>query len=405
MKSLIRCFWLLILISAIGVGAWQLAINRRAEFTSKTTTIASVTPTPVVSAPTPMLDEYGTIVHDWETENPEAAKADWLNQGVWLKRGVTSSLSFSPDGRWIVGGLTQAFLWDARTGENKGTLGKSFYDNKFANFKSVSFISNQEIALLQNHKVTVFDLTLLPVAAPPTRLFYFSIGSCGPTSKEGIWTYSYDIYDPNLVKEPLKTERRLRFWDYKNAKFTRVLPSSLLEPVFTQDSKISIPVRIRDNKSWLAVMRKGYGIFVLDTHYKKVWQESLSHPLLPRKTGNKKTSFISDFALGSKNVLYLLDQNKGLRRVNLKTGKEYKAWPLPNSATSFEVSDDGKFWAFGNEEGRLILVDAETRQIIRNKELPFPTEIIKFSPDGSSIAVGGLVILPISNSTMPVKPN
>ena len=233
---------------------------------------------------------------------------------------------------------------------------------------------------------------------PPKRPFYFSVGGCGPTSKQGIWTYSYDIYDANLFKDPSKVEERLRFWDYKNARFTRVLPSSLLEPVFTQDSKISISVRIRNNKSWLAIMRKGYGIFVLDTHYKKVWQEGLNHPLLPRKTGNRKTSFISDFALGSKDVLYLLDQNKGLRRVNLETGKEYKAWPLPNSATSFALSDDGKLWAFGNEGGRLILVEAATRKIIRNKVLPFSTEDINFSPDGSSLAVGGLVIFPVPRS-------
>ncbi len=363
---------------------------------------------PIVALPTslpeatatPTLDERGTIIYDWKKEHPEAANVDWLNEGVWLKgaRPFYHPPSFSPDGRWIVGGTARPFLWDARTGENKGTLGRSFYGNVFTNFKGVSFISNQEIALLQNHQVTVFALTLLPIAETPKRPFYHSIGGCGPTSKQGIWTYSYDIYDANLVKNLPKAERRLRYWDYKNARFTRVLPASLLEPVFSRDSRINMPVKIRENKHWLAVERRCYGIFVLNRSYKKVWQEIVSCPPLAPIITDKELPILADFQLGAKNILYLLDQNKGLRRVNLKNGEEYKAWPLPNSATSFALSDDNKFWAFGNEEGRLLIVEAATRKIIRNRVLPFSTEDINFSPDGSSIAVGGLVILPVLKS-------
>ena len=368
--------------------------------------VVSVSPSPtLVATATPILDERGTIIPDWKTQYPKAAKDNWLNEGVWLKgaRASYHPLSFSPDGRWIVGGTSHPFLWDARTGEKKGTKGQSFFDGKFGDFEDVSFISNQEFALVQSHQVTVFDLKLLPVAVPPNRPFYRSIGACGPTSKQGIWTYSRDIYDENLAKNPSKAEKRLQFWDYKNARFTRVLPASLLKPIFSRDSQISMPVRIKENRNWLAVERRCYGIFVLNRSYKKVWQEIVNCPPYASLVTNKELPILAAFQLGAKNTLYMLDYRKGLRRVNLKTGKEGKAWPLPNSATSFALSDDEKLWAFGNEEGRLIVVEAATRKIIRNKVLPFSTEDISFSPDGSSLAVGGLVILPIPNSTAPAQ--
>ena len=386
-----RRLWPLIGLAVVGVGV--------AGCRESAKEIARASPPPTVAVPiSPRSDQSGEIIYDWKTQHSEAANMDWLNQGVWLKGTVPLShpLSFSPDGRWIVGGQSQPFLWDARTGENKGTLGKSFYGGKFGNFKGISFISNQEIALLQDHQVTVFDLTLLPVAAPPKRPFYFSIRSCGPTSKQGIWTYSYDIYDPNLVKDSSKVEERLRFWDYKNAKFTRVLPASLLRPVFSRDSRINASVIIKENRRWLAVERRCYGIFVLDRSYKKVWQEIVSCPPMAPIITDKALPILADFQLGAKNILYLLDYKRRLRQVNLKTGKEYKAWPLPNAVTSFTLSDDDKLWAFGNEAGRLMIVEAATRKIIRNRVLPFSTEDLIFSPDGKSIAVGGLVILPTS---------
>ena len=85
------------------------------------------TPLPKTTA-TPMSDEHKTTDPDWKTQYPEAANMDWLNEGVWLKgaRPFYHSLSFSPDGRWIVGGTSKAFLWDTRTGEVRAHWGKTF---------------------------------------------------------------------------------------------------------------------------------------------------------------------------------------------------------------------------------------------------------------------------------------
>ena len=364
----------------------------------------SVTPSPKTTANS-LLDAKGNVIRDWKTENPEAAKGDWLNEGVWLKGAESSPLSFSPDGRWIVGGKvggTGAMLWDTRTGENKGVLGESFRPNKYIDFGKVSFLSNQKIALLRRHEVTIFDLNLLPVSLPPRRPTYLSMGYCGPISKRGVWTYTYDIYDRNSVTNPSQVNERLRFWDFKNAKFTRVLPASLVNPVFFQNSEYAAPVTIKNHGPWLAVSKDCGEIFVLNRDYEKVWQENLQCPQFPMNSGSKKLSLISDFELGDKNILYLLDQNRGLRQVDLKTGKENKAWSLPDSASFFALSDNDKLWAFGNKEGRLILVDATTRKIICNIVLPFSTEFLTFSPDSSSIAVGGLVVLPVFK---PVQKN
>ena len=93
-----------------------------------------------------MSDEHKTTDPDWKTQYPEAANMDWLNEGVWLKRARPSyhPLSFSPDGRWIIGGTSKAFLWDTRTGEVRAHWGKTFTLKRFMNFEGVSFISNQE---------------------------------------------------------------------------------------------------------------------------------------------------------------------------------------------------------------------------------------------------------------------
>ena len=343
----------------------------------------------------PATHNEGNVIRNREIENPETAKSDWLSRGVWLKNAQPSPMSFSPNGQFIVGGHLQASLWDARTGENKGVFGESLHPNKYIDFQKVSFLSDKEVALLSRHDVTIFDLSLTPIILPPSKPTYLSIGYCGPMSNDGAWTYTYDIYDKNIVNDPSMVDMRLRFWDFRNANFTHVLSPSLVKPVFIQASKYDAPVTIKNNRKWLVVRKECGEIFVLDEKYKKIWSEDLKCPQLSISGKNNNKSTISDFEVGGENIIYLLDMDRGLRQVDLKTGKENEAWHLPDSATSLSLSNDDNLWAFGSKEGRLIIVDATTHKILHNSVLPFSTEFLTFSPDSSFIAVGGLVVLPI----------
>ena len=329
------------------------------------------------------------VFDDRKTSSAKLAGTKWLKQGVYLSGAKPRLVSFSPDGRFLVGGARTPTIWNVRTGQVRGNFGNFEYIR-------INFLSNSKVAISHPHNINVYGLDFKEKHRVLKRIPYRGISFPATLKAKGVWVYAPDIYAAYTVTTASRTKYRLRFLDMEHGQFTRNLPISLTE------EGVHHPLFVVDRGSWMGVFQRGLRMFVLDKNYKVVWQEQLAFeyneddpdytPPNPNPLGH---SHIYDFDLVDSDLLLLLDRDKGLRSINLKTGVEAKPYPLPERPTKLAVSKGGDLWAFGDKSGRLMLVEANTRELLANVVLPFTTEYLTFSPDEKSIAVGGLVILPI----------
>ena len=349
-----------------------------------------------------------TDVKEVEENRAKVAGSEWLKQGVWLanarpiQSNLTADLQFSPDGLLVTGGnsvarTNQAGLWDVRTGKIKAKYGVYSYGQLYKKYRRVHFLSNQKILWAGTHDIAMFDRDGI-IRDHVTDASTYNWLNTSPPTKNGLWIYSRGLYAQDKISPPSELDKKLRFLNFESKKISRVLPKSLTGPVSYAGMELNAEATLKTNDSQLAVLMECVKVFVLDENDKVVWSEAVGC-LTDEGANLTNHTIVDDFQLTSDNRLLLLDRNKGLRQINLKTGKEARPYPLPERATKLAVSKSGNLWAFGDKSGRLMLVDSNKRELLTSVILPFTTEYLTFSPDEKSIVVGGLVILPIPNST------
>ena len=352
----------------------------------------------IIRAPTSKPSSEVVAPYDWKMNNAKLAGIAWLKEGKQLIGAKPSRVSFSPNGYFLVGGALTPAMWNARTGQYQGSFGNFEYSR-------IDFLTNNRVAITSKHNLNIYGSDFKQKHRSLKRTPYRGMSFPAVPTEKGAWVYAPDIYAGHNITTGPRLKYRLRFLDVVSGKFTRNLPISLTEASYYR------PIFVVDRGSRIGVLQRGLRMFVLDENYNVVWYEQLAFeyyeddpdyvPINPNPLGHSR---IYDFDLTTDKRLLLLDRDKGLRQINLRTGKEVKLYPLPENATKLAVSKSGKLWAFGDKSGRFLLVDADKRKLLANVILPFTTEYLTFSPDEKSIAVGGLVILPISNFTAPVEP-